>query len=100
MSDHFGDKEDIEALASLEAQQLATQAKQRINTRLSNRIYWLRWVVPAQTVVVLAMFIWAVSPVAAIAAITIFLLVAVFRGFRCNEMDGIEKCCWEDCAAR
>ncbi|MCY4292406.1 MAG: hypothetical protein OXC72_11710 [Roseovarius sp.] len=75
----------------MEAQQLATQAKQRINTRLSNRIYWLRWVVPALTVVVLAMFIWAVSPVAAIAAITIFLLVAVFRGFRGNEMDGIEN---------
>ena len=34
------------------------------------------------------LFIWAISPVAAVTAITIFFLVAVFRGFRGNEMDG------------
>ena len=34
-------------------------------------------------------FLWAVSPIAAVAAILIAVLVGVFRGFRGNELDGL-----------
>ena len=34
-------------------------------------------------------FLWAVSPIAAITAIMIAVLIGVFRGYRGNEMDGV-----------
>ena len=79
--------------------------------RLEKQKFWLRWtvcVVALLVVIGLSFLEWrilcylmfsfgepsdlfvvlAVSPIAAVTAITIALLIGVFRGFRGNEMDG------------
>ena len=97
--------------------QLDDQATSLVKIQLVRQILWLRWSVSITTVIILALFallefriwkavssadgnldllpstffVWAVSPVAAIAGITVFAWIGVFRGFRGNEMDGVEN---------
>ncbi len=97
-----------------EAEDLKRGARERIDNRLAVQSWWLRPIVLTFTLSVIlgfacleweirgyvmgmdagrqlpaTLFIWAVSPVIAIAMITIFVLIGVFRGFKGNETDGV-----------